>query len=163
VLCIFLGYSICHKDYQCLNLKNGRLYISRDVVFKETIFPLQTPLTNETQNSPDNTHTYPTPHPIIPQNSNSYSQSVTSVLFLSPENQHISPTHIVPYGNTTQARVQISHENTTPTSSPTAISPAHQSLSYISPTPTIAYHLPINPHLSRHTLTCYHLHKQTTK
>ena len=103
--CIFLGYSIRHKGYQCLNPKNGRLYISRDVVFEETTFPFQTPLPNETQNSLDNTHTYPTPHPIIPQNSNSYSQSMTPILSLSLENQHISPTHIVPHGNTTQARV----------------------------------------------------------
>jgi hypothetical protein len=101
VQCIFLGYSICHKGYECLNLKNDCLYISRYVVFEETIFPLQTHLPNETQNSPDNTHTYPTPHPIIPQNSNSHSQSVTPILFLSLKNYHISPTHIIPHENTT--------------------------------------------------------------
>jgi transposase InsO family protein len=30
---VFLGYNLHHKGYKCLNIKSGRLYISRDVVF----------------------------------------------------------------------------------------------------------------------------------
>ena len=37
--CVFLGYSNLHKGYKCLEVSSGRIYISRDVVFDETIFP----------------------------------------------------------------------------------------------------------------------------
>ena len=37
--CVFLGYSNLHKGYKCLEVSSGCIYISRDVVFDETIFP----------------------------------------------------------------------------------------------------------------------------
>jgi hypothetical protein len=37
--CAFLGYSNLHKGFKCLDTHSGRIYISRDVVFDETIFP----------------------------------------------------------------------------------------------------------------------------
>ena len=37
--CAFLGYSNLHKGYKCLDISSGRIYISRDVIFDETIFP----------------------------------------------------------------------------------------------------------------------------
>jgi histone deacetylase 1/2 len=37
--CAFLGYSNLHKGFKCLDIPNGRIYISRDVVFDEAIFP----------------------------------------------------------------------------------------------------------------------------
>jgi transposase InsO family protein len=37
--CVFLGYSSLHKGYKCLDIESGRIYISRDVVFDENIFP----------------------------------------------------------------------------------------------------------------------------
>jgi hypothetical protein len=36
--CIFLGYSDKHKGYHCLHFSNGRIYISRHVVFDEKFF-----------------------------------------------------------------------------------------------------------------------------
>jgi hypothetical protein len=39
IQCVFLGYSNRHKGYKCLDIKSGRVYISRDVVLDETLFP----------------------------------------------------------------------------------------------------------------------------
>lgn len=38
--CIFLGYSPSHQGYKCLTL-NGKLYISKDVLFNESQFPFK--------------------------------------------------------------------------------------------------------------------------
>ena len=37
--CVFLGYSSLHKGFKCLEVSTGRVYISRDVVFDEQVFP----------------------------------------------------------------------------------------------------------------------------
>jgi hypothetical protein len=37
--CVFLGYSNMHKGFKCLDTRTGRIYISRDVVFDEDLFP----------------------------------------------------------------------------------------------------------------------------
>ena len=37
--CVFLGYSDSHKGFKCLDPSKGRVYISRDIVFDETVFP----------------------------------------------------------------------------------------------------------------------------
>ena len=37
--CVFLGYSSLHKGYKCLHVPTNRVYISRDVVFDEGVFP----------------------------------------------------------------------------------------------------------------------------
>ena len=39
IRCVFLGYSSLHKGFKCLEPSTGRVYISRDVVFDETVFP----------------------------------------------------------------------------------------------------------------------------
>lgn len=39
IRCIFLGYSSQHKSFNCLEVSFGRVYISRDVVFYDQIFP----------------------------------------------------------------------------------------------------------------------------
>lgn len=37
--CVFLGYSNQHKGFKCLDVATCRIYISRDVVFDENVFP----------------------------------------------------------------------------------------------------------------------------
>jgi hypothetical protein len=37
--CVFLGYSSHHKGFKCLEPNTGRVYISRDVIFDESVFP----------------------------------------------------------------------------------------------------------------------------
>jgi hypothetical protein len=37
--CVFLGYSNLHKGFKCLDISTGRIYISRDVIFDENVFP----------------------------------------------------------------------------------------------------------------------------
>lgn len=39
--CVFIGYSNIHKGFKCLDSSTGRVYISHDVVFDETIFPFE--------------------------------------------------------------------------------------------------------------------------
>ena len=41
--CVFLGYSSKHKGYKCLYPPIGRIYISRHVVFDESILPYSQP------------------------------------------------------------------------------------------------------------------------
>jgi hypothetical protein len=36
---VFLGYSSLHKGYECLDVPSGRVYISHDVIFDESVFP----------------------------------------------------------------------------------------------------------------------------
>jgi hypothetical protein len=37
--CVFIGYSKNHHGYKCLNIKSGRVYIARHVIFNESSFP----------------------------------------------------------------------------------------------------------------------------
>ena len=38
--CVFLGYNNLHKGFKCLEPNEGRVYISRDVIFDENVFSL---------------------------------------------------------------------------------------------------------------------------
>ena len=49
--CIFIGYSLCHQGYKCLDLSTGKIYISRHVVFDETLFPYSTQSVSDTNSN----------------------------------------------------------------------------------------------------------------
>jgi histone deacetylase 1/2 len=40
--CVFLGYNSLLKGYKCLHVLSNRVYISRDDIFDENVFPLST-------------------------------------------------------------------------------------------------------------------------
>jgi histone deacetylase 1/2 len=66
--CAFLGYSNMHKGFKCLDISSGRIYISRDVVFDERVFPsLNCMLMHELNSEKRSTFFHPTSliHPIF--------------------------------------------------------------------------------------------------
>lgn len=51
--CIFLGYPHGSKGYKLLNLTNKSIFVSRDVVFHESVFPYSTLSSNSPTKSFD--------------------------------------------------------------------------------------------------------------
>jgi hypothetical protein len=49
--CVFLGYSSFHKGFKCLDMKTVRIYISRDVIFDDNVFPFTDSAPATTTNS----------------------------------------------------------------------------------------------------------------
>jgi len=41
--CIFIGYSIGHRGYKCLDISTCRIFVSRHVVFDENLYPYTAP------------------------------------------------------------------------------------------------------------------------
>jgi histone deacetylase 1/2 len=41
--CIFIGYSIGHRGYKCLDFSTDRIFVSRHVVFDENLYPYTAP------------------------------------------------------------------------------------------------------------------------
>jgi histone deacetylase 1/2 len=65
--CIFIGYSLCHQGYKCLDLSTGKIYVSRNVIFDETLFPYSQPIVSVSdQPSPSTSVSLPH-HIIVPQ------------------------------------------------------------------------------------------------
>jgi len=38
-MCVFIGYSLQHLGYKCLHIPTGRVYVARNVIFDELLFP----------------------------------------------------------------------------------------------------------------------------
>ena len=77
--CLFLGYSGNHKGYKCLS-KQGKIYISKDVIFNETHFPFLSLFSPKSPNTSSNCiHV-----PFINTNPLSYHLPILLYLLLPP-------------------------------------------------------------------------------
>ena len=64
-MCVFLGYSPLHKGYKCLDRTSDRIYISRDVIFDETVFPYSQPGVSVDPASLEHALTFPSDEPVL--------------------------------------------------------------------------------------------------
>ncbi|PKU70985.1 Retrovirus-related Pol polyprotein from transposon TNT 1-94 [Dendrobium catenatum] len=81
--CTFLGYSPLHKGYKCFDPQTDKMYISRHVIFHETIFPHKSTTSPSTSPIPSS-DTFPPPLLLVPTSTNSC-QHTTNQL---PTTQH---------------------------------------------------------------------------
>jgi hypothetical protein len=166
--CVFLSYSLRHKGYRCFHVPTSRLYISRDVIFQESIFPFQktnlfSPLPNSTSPAlSPNSSSILGPHPslIQPLNFTGLSNSNTA-----PRQAHNTPTaspiHHTPI-ETDPTPLSPLQTNPSPETSPypspnTATESPNPSSSIPSPTsepapPPLPSSTRIPPHTSTHPM-----------
>jgi transposase InsO family protein len=119
--CVFLGYSLHHKGYRFLHVPSGRIYISRNVIFDEKVFPFSHTSLPPT-NSPSQLVTLPSHLPISnfsPSSPTPISTSSVVPLF----SDHSSPTSSDPI-STTSPTLGLS-SNAGPTSSSLNHAPVH--------------------------------------
>ncbi|XP_070050762.1 uncharacterized protein [Nicotiana tomentosiformis] len=86
---VFLGYTLVQKGYKLYDLHNHRPFVSRDVIFKETVFPFL-----QHMNKPMKDHKFPVITPVYDSNSNDPvlpppHHSTTSQDTSSPDLEHL--------------------------------------------------------------------------
>lgn len=103
--CTFIGYSSAHKGYKCFDQSTGRVYISRDVVFDEQIFPFARK-SSESTKYPQTSH-HPIMLPVLSKNIQYTENSLMQGLF-GPvaDNANVGVRHSVP-----NATNDVSHDS----------------------------------------------------
>ena len=130
--CTFLGYSAFHRGYRCISMTSGRLYISVDVIFSETVYPFAT-------KSMDSSH--PTDLP----------QSEQSILGSSPHNESLQLLTIEPL-KSNQMSTTLPSPPIIPSDSPDSPDSPHRSSTLSSPSGHIPSSNPLSPsNLDHHT------------
>ena len=115
--CVFLGYSLHHKGYRCLDHLTGRVYISRHVLFNETSFPfsqVRTPPASPSTNS--HSSTFDLNFPL----SSFFHSPATSSLSSGP---NTSPSHISPGPNTSPSNISHGHSSSSSSLSASSTAP----------------------------------------
>ena len=67
--CIFIGYSVNHHGYKCLDLSTGHVYVSRNVIFDENLFPYHQNPSSALSSNPSNSNSDHSTHVTIPSSS----------------------------------------------------------------------------------------------
>lgn len=63
--CVFLGYSLNHSGYRCLDPTTNRVYISRHVTFHEHVFPFLDTSFSSSASIPISFHVIPLTFPLV--------------------------------------------------------------------------------------------------
>jgi len=89
--CVFIGYSLSHHGYKCLDPLTNWVYIARHVVFNEQVFPFQKS-PSHTEPSPSSlSGLLPLPSISLPQN------SYNPCLFTHAPRSSSSPTRVMSF------------------------------------------------------------------
>ena len=135
--CTFLGYSAFHRGYRCISMTSGRLYISRDVIFSEIVYPFAT-------KSMDSSH--PTDLP----------QSEQSILGSSPHNESLQLLTIEPL-KSNQTSTTLPSPPIIPSDSLDSSDSPHRSSTLSSPSGHIPSSNPLSPSNLDHQTTPSHI------
>ena len=96
--CVFLGYSGLHHGYQCLSLQTAKLFISRYVIFNESVFPYKNYLLNTSSDSTSKGILGINPHSSLPlpifHSTSPHISHHSEPPIHSPNEQHSSSTNI---------------------------------------------------------------------
>ncbi|KAE8684863.1 hypothetical protein F3Y22_tig00111105pilonHSYRG00600 [Hibiscus syriacus] len=84
--CVFLGYNSSHKGYKCLD-ENGQIFVSRHVIFDETVFPYSVCKVTENHSVSPHVSNGVLPVVMVPRDHQSSVERSTS------NNAHANPVH----------------------------------------------------------------------